>query len=102
MNSHLTSLDGLSCLTEIRDENDLGDLETIGTWGSSSWASGQLLIDENPALSDVTALHGVESVASDFHVSENATHATTAVEALRDAIGSENIGGNVTISGNGR
>ena len=47
------------------------------------------------------ALHQVSAVGDDFTVTDNASLPTAAAEALRDAIGTENISGAVTISGNG-
>ena len=78
-NDVLTSLDGLE------------DLVSIG---------GMLRLDDNEYLSDVMALHGVISVGSDFTITDNLELLTADAEALRDAIGTSNIGGTVTIGGN--
>jgi hypothetical protein len=58
-----------------------------------------LVVQNNTALTDVSALETVDTVAVDLTITDNPTLATSDAEALRDAIGS--IGGSVTISGNG-
>ena len=73
---------------------DFGGLENLTSIGAD------LKIDQCDTLSDVTALHGVTSVGADFTVTDNTILSTTDAEALRDAIGTSNIGGTVTISGN--
>jgi len=73
------------------DFSGLENLEVIG---------GDFMVDWNSVLSDVRALHGITSVGSDFTITDNTELLTEDAEALRDAIGTDNIGGTVTISGN--
>ena len=79
MNQALESLSGLEGLRTV------------------DWA---LQIHSNQALTDVTALHEVTSVGYGLTITDNTELLTSDAEALRDAIGTDNIGSSVTISGN--
>jgi len=102
--SALTSLTGLESLTAVSegslrlDENQrltsLAGLEGLGDIGED------LSLRRNPALVDISALHAVRSVGVNFTVTDNRELSTDAVYALLDAIGEENIGSTITISGN--
>ncbi len=51
-------------------------------------------------LHNVTSLHNITFVGSDFTITENLKLLTSDAEALRDAIGTSNISGTITIRGN--
>ena len=53
------------------------------------------------ALDTAAALMGVRSIGGGFSFTDNSALPTSDVEALLAAIGEENIGGSVTIEGNG-
>lgn len=73
---------------------DLGGLENVRAVGY------ELELSSNEDLTDVTALHGVESVGGDLQIYMNTALPTASAEALRDAIGVENIAGEIQIEGN--
>ena len=73
---------------------DLRGLEKLPELGSS------LSLEHNASLRDVQDLHGLESVGGSFSIRDNTALPDAEAEALRDAIGTSNIGGSVTISGN--
>jgi hypothetical protein len=75
-------------------------LETVDGFPSLS-VLGELQMSTNSSLTDVTGLHDVTAIVGDLTVADNPSLPTSAAEALRDAIGIENIGGTITISGNG-
>ncbi len=76
----VTDLDGLSGVRLVGDD--------LVLWG-------------NADLSDVTGLHTVEQIGGDLIIKNNTDLPTADAEAMRDAIGTDNIRGSVTISGNG-
>lgn len=59
---------------------------------------GDLRLEQNGRLHDVTALSNVTTLSGDLDILDNAELLTADAEALRDAI--DSIGGTVTISGN--
>jgi hypothetical protein len=61
---------------------------------------GTLLLRNNFGLADVTPLYGIESLSGDLIIEDNTALGTAGAEALRDAIGVENIAGFVVIDGN--
>lgn len=63
---------------------------------------GGILLRNNFALDDVTPLHGVESIEGDLIIEDCTDLSTADAYALRDAIGPENIGGAVIITGNAK
>jgi len=73
---------------------DFTGLESLSSIGDN------FIVDANSALSDVTALHNIVSVVDDFRVTDNTALLTEDAQELRDAIGTTNIGGTVSISGN--
>ena len=80
-------------LTENPDIEDISGLAGLRR-------TGTLLMRNNFSLSDVTALHGIESLSGDLIIEDCTDLRTEDAEALRDAIGIENIGGAVVITGN--
>lgn len=103
-NTALVDLRGMPSLLLITgalqiEENDklerLDGLEVV----DSLW--NVLEIRENRSLIDVGALYGVSAVGDDLEVIENHRLPTAEAEALRDSIGVEDIGGTITIAGNG-
>ena len=103
INDEITQFTGLDNITyvgsnlsiikneSLEDLDDLSDLRSIGR---------DLTIEENDTLDDVTGLHSVESVGRNLTIEKNDSLKTSSANALRDAIGSSNIGGKITISGN--
>jgi len=103
-NDSLINFDGLDSLTTIQvslnvTDNpalvDFSGLETLTIIEEQDFT-----VSSNHVLADVTALHGLTSIGDAFTISDNVDLLTEDAEALRDAIGTENIGGTVTISGN--
>ena len=98
----VTALTELSCLEEVHGGLTIYDtallvielpaLETV---------DGSLYLSDNTDLADITSLHGVLNVADNLTITDNAMLTDADAQALVDAIGSENIGGDVTIEGNG-
>jgi hypothetical protein len=96
--NELAGMPGLSALescgglwisnTELRDLDNFASLTTI---------DGDLQIYSNYYLATVTGLHNVTAVTGIFNLSVNAEITPAEAEALRDAIGVENITGTVTI-----
>jgi len=68
-------------------------------WAPALRQTGDLTIDTNPSLVDVTGLYGLEAVTADVHVTDNAMLGDDAALALVAAI--ESIGGTVVVTGNG-
>ncbi|MGM0556830.1 MAG: hypothetical protein ACQEVA_10675 [Myxococcota bacterium] len=124
-NAGLTSLDGLERLREIRqwltlhynpvltDISALASLERVG--GTLRIVENpelvtldglqgvgvigkDLVIAQNAKLEDLSALHGVTSVGRDVEIAANETLTCDEARALIDAIGRDNIGGEVTLS----
>jgi hypothetical protein len=105
-NDQLTDFSGLENLESVGMGINIADnanlesldgLESMRTIGGSLQIAG-LYEDANPALVDVTALYGLESVAEDVIITGNTALTDAAAQALVDEI--ESIGGTVTISGN--
>ena len=81
-NAALLSLDGLS------------SLETV---------SGSLIVRRNAALVSVDGLAGVTSITGDLKIQDNAhLDQGEARTVAYDVIGEGNVGGTITVSGNGR
>jgi hypothetical protein len=77
--SVLPNLDGLSALHTIQSN---------------------MSIISNTALTSVTGLNGVPSIGGWFTIQNNTSLPTASATALRDHIGTGNIAGTITISGN--
>jgi len=78
--------------TVITELSGLAGLQTVG---------GSLAIVGNPALDDVTGLSGITSIADDLRIQDNTALSTADAESLAyDDIGSANVGGGITITGN--
>ncbi len=75
--------------------DELTGLNTVRT------IEGDLMIDGHVQLGSLVDLMDVISVGGDLSVQNNTVLSGADGEALRDAIGEENIGGTITISGNG-
>jgi len=100
-NDNLVDLTALSGLTEVRsltvDNNDA--LTQLHGLEGLALISADLGIRNHDALTDVTALHGLSLVGEDVEILANPTLSDAAIQALLGEIG--DIGGAVTISGNG-
>ena len=121
------SLEGLSCLCEVEGDLSLewgtefeslagldllsavggtlsivgiDDLTTLDGLGALWEIGADLNLDANNRLSDATALYGLGTIGGDVMITDNLSLGDDAAQALIDAIGEENISGEVTISGN--
>jgi hypothetical protein len=84
----------------IRNNNSLISLDGLETY--SEGELNVIEIDQNESLSSVSALRNITSLNGSFIITNNPFLPTVGeAEALRDAIGVENIRGTITISGNG-
>ena len=61
---------------------------------------GDLFLWGNASLLSVSDLDGIQQLGGDLNISNDTSLGTDAAEALRDAIGTDNIGGTITIAGN--
>jgi hypothetical protein len=102
-NDSLVDLSGLENTATVGGDlhlhNNYALVDLSGLDGLSS-IGGKLHIYTHSVLIDVSALENVASVGLDFNVSGNWCLETAAAEAVRDAIGTSNIGGTITIVGN--
>ena len=103
-NEVLSSVWGLSGITEIEGylviKNNTSLSQLNGLEGLLDIGS-YLSIESNDMLTDVMALHGLQSIAGKFEVIDNLLLSVDSVTALYEAIGEENISGEIIISGNG-
>lgn len=102
-NAALESITGLSALTAsdgllIRDNAMLDHLMGLGVL---SVVDGDVDVSRNGLLVGVSPLYTIQSVAGDLSLVDNLTLPTSEADALVTTIGLENIGGVVTVSGNG-
>jgi hypothetical protein len=79
-------------ITDLRDVDTFNSLQIIG---------GDLDIEYNDRLDDLDGLHSVERIGGDFTIQDNPDLSHSEAIDLRDAIGSENIAGEITIEDNG-
>jgi len=94
--------DGFPALVEGKlaiSEN--GALETLDGLEALRTVVESVLIAGNPALVDIDVLYGITSVAGDVWITDNMSLTDAKAQALVDAIGRENIEGDVWIEGNG-
>jgi len=77
----------------FNDFSTLAGLETVRQ-------VGRLSIQSNDVLVDVDALSGVTEIASTLRINNNPNLSESAIDDLIDAIGVENVGGEIEISGN--
>ncbi len=71
---------------------------------ASRWPSMLLLAlvaCDSDDLTDITALHDIESISGSLTITANPSLPTSAAEALVEAIGKQSIAGEITTSGNG-
>ena len=85
----------------------LGQLDLLNTlltnlnmFATVHGPEAELEIGANPNLTDVTGLYGVTAVNGRLYVTNNTMLTTAHANALRDHIGTANITGTITISGN--
>ncbi len=97
----LESLQQVSYLYVMDYYGDTCTLTSLAGLESLREVSRDLLLLGCESLTDVSALLGVERVGNDLTIEDNPDLSTADAEALVEAIGEENIGGDVTISGNG-
>jgi len=96
----MTGLGQLEHITEtLRIRSNIG-LQTLeGLQGVRE--VGTLRISQNRELYSVEALHGITRVHGDVFITNNPRLTPEAVDALLDAIGADQIGGEVTVMDNG-
>ena len=82
---------------KIRDNLNLSDLGGLSMVAS---VGGDLLIDSNTSLDSLTSLYSVGTVEGNFTIVDNPVLPTDEAVALQQEIGTANIGGTITISGN--
>ena len=101
-NSQLTSTAGLPPVIELSElvlhwNSSLAELTGLDTVRS---VTGDLAVDGHVELDSLMELMEIGSVGGNFSVQNNTVLSDADGEALRDAIGSENIAGTITIGGN--
>jgi len=102
-NTGFNAVSGFGVLEEIG-----GSLQITNTSGVAAISGftgleeigDDLQLSSNTNLTDLSGLMGVEEVDGDLTITWNAQLPTATAEALRDAIGTSNIGGSVTIANN--
>jgi len=82
-------------LTDNYNLLDLDGLSALSTVGDS------LTLSLQPDLIDVTGLHGLTAILGDLLITDNTSLSEADIEALIEAIGEENISGEITVSDNG-
>ncbi len=90
----MTELDAFASLETVSGElrfDRCHAMTTLGTFGALSTVGGDLVINDNTNLNDLSAWSSVTSVGGDLVITTNPALATCEAEALRDAIGLENI-----------
>jgi len=80
--------------------HDNGGIEEL-SWSDLRAVGGSLAVYANTVLSDVSGLHSIETIGGDFYFVGNPQLSDWAAQSLVDSIGMANIGGTVTIYGNG-
>ena len=78
--------------TGLTDLDSLGNLRTVG---------GSISVDNNDSLTDISGVMGITYIGGDLRVSDNDNLSDADIQAWVDAIGEENIEGEVSIWGNG-
>ncbi|MCP4916346.1 MAG: hypothetical protein GY913_05440 [Proteobacteria bacterium] len=101
-NTNLERVDGLSGVVDIGELN-LSSNDALAEIALSSLTTvtNDVMIYNNAVLTDIGGLSGLTSVGRNLKIKDNPELSTTDAEALRDSIGTANIGGTITISGNG-
>ncbi len=101
-NRYLTGLSGLESLMEVGglEISDLVRLSDLDALSALEVVYGSLHIDRNSRLSRVDGLSQLGRIDGDLSIQDNPWLSTTDAEGLLTEIGSANIGGTVTISGN--
>lgn len=95
-----THIQGFDSLTVARSLNCYGSgLTTLD--GLDLRNMRDIDLRKNAALADITALNGVGTVVGNVTILENTALGDEAGWELVDAIGEDNIGGNITIQDNG-
>ena len=99
----LTSVAGLGSLQSVDDYFAMGRLgvSNLDELAALRTVGGFLSVVDNPSLTSVSGLSSITSIGGDLYITDNPSLSTADAEALVDAIGRENIGGEVYISGNG-
>ena len=102
-NDTLTSLSGAGSLREVDNFAVYGNpsLESVDGLEGLRIVNGSLSITSNEVLESVQALHGLEWV-QDLTIVGNPNLSTAETDALLDAIGLENIYGELDVRDNGR
>ena len=103
-NSSLSSLSGLSGLASIPGYlyiRNTGSLAELAGLESLATIGDYLHLESNDTLVSLGALHGLDSIGAGLTIIQNPILATAEAESLKDAIGIDNIGGDIDIHGNG-
>jgi len=69
-------------------------------WTSLAAVQGDLMLYSNLALVDISGLFNIEYVAGDLYIVSNPILPTSQAEELVSQVGEDNIGGEITITGN--
>ena len=103
-NPVLHDISGLATLTslqgnlKISDAGGLGDLSALSALRA---IEGSLRLEENLRLTDLGGLHGLEGIDGDPIIHDNQILPEQEVDDLLEAIGEDNVGGNVSVANNG-
>lgn len=102
LNQKLENIDGLASVTSATEVMIWAnsELKSVDGLRSLTAIEGSLLIYLNPDLTQLRELHGITMVGERLSITNNAMLPTCEAEALRDAIGVENIGGTISIAEN--
>jgi hypothetical protein len=93
--------DGIIWTIYIQGNDSLANLDELETLTDGMLLNG-VEIEYNGALTSIAALRNIQGINFDLTITDNPILPTIGeAEALRDAIGVGNIGGSITISGNG-
>jgi len=104
-NTALVVPTGLDALAAVRGDllvNRNAALRALTGLDALTTVGGHLIVRNHEALLNLEGLDAVASVTGDLQIEDNTTLPTCRAEALAyDVIGEDNVGGAITISGNG-
>ncbi|MBA2320284.1 MAG: hypothetical protein H0V89_03925, partial [Deltaproteobacteria bacterium] len=101
--TNLVTIDPMPLLTAITGDLRLDSqalLAAAPVMPALRTVGGDVVVTGTAALTSLDGWLGIESVDGDLTITDNTALSTSEAEALLDAIGVENIGGAVTLSGN--
>lgn len=100
---YVERLDGLAGLVEVGGDVSLASLTRLSSTealAGLSTVGGGLAIDANARLTELNGLMQLPSLGGDLVITDNGWLQTPVAEALAEAIGREDIAGDVIIEGN--